>query len=139
MFDALIAGLAYGSDVRLLVAGGATGGRLAVLELRVGRATPLPRHLHANEDELIYVLDGHLTCDTGGALVDLFAGGSVFLPRGEEHALRVESASARLLLVVTPAGLEGYCDELDATAAPDVERLVATAARYGVAITGPGG
>ena len=61
---------------------------------------------------------------------------------------RVESDEARLLIFLLPAGLEGCYRELGQLAGePDggpgkgsdrVERLVATAARYGVEITGPG-
>ncbi len=84
-----------------------------------------------------------MTFVIGDEALDAPAGTCVFLPRGVEHTFRVSSPEARLLALVAPAGLEGYYRELDrpdarASGAPEVERLVATAARYGVAITGPG-
>jgi hypothetical protein len=62
-----------------------------------------------------------------------------FLPRGVEHAHVVATELARMLVFVVPAGLEGFYREVGALGAspPDVERLVAMAARYGCEITGP--
>ena len=137
-----------GSAVRVLVGGEATGGRLALVETRERRGAGPPRHVHMREDELVYVLAGRLTVELGGAARDCPAGTCLLLPRGGEHTYRVESAEARLLIVLLPAGLEGCYRELgQLTVGPDgapgagsdwVERLVSTAARYGVEITGPG-
>ena len=123
---------------RVLVAGEETGGRLAAVELRLPGEQASTRHIHAHEDELIYVLEGSLICDHGGGCVTVAAGNSLFLPRGNEHCVRAGAAGARLLVVITPAGLEGYYRESGAGEVASVEGLIATAARYGVAITGPG-
>jgi hypothetical protein len=65
----------------------------------------------------------------------------LYLPRGSQHRFSVESAEARLLVMLAPAGIEGWLRDLrlpDTPAEPNtIERLVSTAARYGVAITGP--
>ncbi len=99
--------------------------------------------MHSREDQLIYVLDGRVTFDRDGERIDGPAGTWLFLPRGSDHTFSVESADARLLVMLAPAGLEnclGESGQPDNPAAeqPVIERLVATAARYGVAITGPG-
>ena len=121
-----------------LVRGDATGGRLAVVELHEVRGHEPPRHLHADEDELVYVLEGELTVCVGEEVHRAPAGTCLFLPRGTDHGYAVESATARLLVVLAPAGPEGFVGEATASADADgVERLIATAARYGVAITGP--
>ena len=129
------------------VAGEETGGRFALVETRQQRGDGPPRHVHTREDEVVYVLEGRLTVYLGEEPLDAPAGTCVLLPRGGEHTYRVESEEARLLVFLLPAGLEGCYRELDQAAraadgAPDkgshqVERLVATAARYGVEITGP--
>ena len=52
----------------------------------------------------------------------------------------VESEEARVLVVASPAGLEGFLYEMDETkgaAEHTLERLVGVAARYGVDFTGP--
>lgn len=132
-----------GDATSVLVAGEETGGRLAIVELRERRGAGPPHHVHAREDEVVYVLEGRVTFRAGGQSLDCPAGTCLLLPRGGEHTFRVVSAEARLLVLATPAGIEGCYRELggpdtDRGGAPEVERLVATAARYGVTITGPG-
>ena len=134
--------------VRLLVAGEETGGCFALVETRARRGAGPPRHVHTREDEVVYVLAGRLTVYRDEEPLDAPAGSCLLLPRGGEHTYRVESEEARLLVFLLPAGLEGCYRELgQLTVDPDgapgqgsdrVERLVATAARYGVEITGPG-
>jgi hypothetical protein len=96
-----------------------------------------PRHLHHWEDETLYVLEGSLSVWVAGRWVEAPAGAAVFLARGVEHALAVAADRARVLSFFAPAGFEGFYRELGAASAPDVERLVATAARYGCEIVGP--
>ena len=120
-----------------LVRGNATGGRLAVVELHEMPGQEPPRHLHANEDQVIYVLEGALTVWVGEDARRATAGSCLFLPRGTEHGYAVESPT-RLLVVLAPAGLETFFGEADAApGGAGLERLIAVAARYGVAITGP--
>ena len=121
-----------------LVRGDATSGRLAVVELLEVRGHEPPCHLHANEDEVVYVLEGMLTVHVGEDARRAAAGSCLFLPRGTEHGYVVESAAARLLVVLAPAGGEGFVGEADwSSGGEGVERLVAAAARHGVTITGP--
>jgi quercetin dioxygenase-like cupin family protein len=127
----------------VLVSGEQTGGRFAVIETRERRDAAPPRHIHAHEDEVVYVLEGRVLFETAGEQIPAAAGACVFLSRESEHSYRVESDEARLLIVVAPAGLEGYYRELhqpaaQRTAQPEIERLVTLAARFGLTITGPG-
>jgi hypothetical protein len=78
------------------------------------------------------------------------AGAHVSVPIGMPHAFKNESAApARMLTLVTPAGLEemffevGVPLEIGATTAPaktsdEIERLIAAAKRHGVEILPPG-
>ena len=136
-----------GSVVNLLVTGEETAGRFAVVETRERRGAEPPRHVHTREDELVYVLEGEVTFYAGGERIACPAGACLLLPRGCEHTFVVESGEARLLVLLLPAGLEGYYRELSRPGEQggepaqdgrlDVERLVTVAARYGVEITGP--
>ena len=84
------------------------------------------------------MLEGVLTVCVGEDVHRASAGTCLFLPRGTDHGYAVESADARLLVVLAPAGLEGFVGEAEASLGGDgVERLIAMAARYGIAITGP--
>ena len=124
----------------VLVAGAETGGKLALLEIRVGRDTLLPVHLHHWDDEIVYVLEGEVTFHLDGERRPGPAGACVLLPRGSEHSYSVESAEARLLVVVAPSGTEEFYGEQcrsGTESGPDRERLVTVGARYGVEVTGP--
>ena len=62
-------------------------------------------------------------------------GGTVLVPRGVEHGYALRSATADLLVVLTPAGAETCL--VDLHAGTPVERLVIAAAHHGIEITGP--
>jgi quercetin dioxygenase-like cupin family protein len=130
-----------GALATVLVAGDRTAGRFALVETveRGGVAHPL--HVHSREDETVYLLEGQVRFYLDGAWIERGAGETLVLPRGHEHAHAVMSDAARLLVLLAPAGLEGYYRELGepagASAYQDAERLVVVAARYGIDITGP--
>ena len=124
----------------LLVGGTETGGRIALLEVRVARDSMLPLHRHHWEDEIVYVLEGEVLFYFNGEQRRGPAGTCVLMPRGSEHAYAVESDEARLLIIVAPAGLEQFYDEqarAGTVAVSAVEWLVTTGAKYGVEVTGP--
>ncbi len=122
----------------VLVAGEASGGRVALVETVEVRGSEPPRHRHHWEDELLYVLDGTLHVCIGSESVTAPAGTAVLLPRGIDHAFAVVTESARVLTVLAPAGFEGFHRELGEPSAGEVlERLVITAARGDCEITGP--
>jgi mannose-6-phosphate isomerase-like protein (cupin superfamily) len=89
-----------------------TGGAFTIIE----EAPPLldtPLHVHANEDELFYILEGEHVIQCGEDEFRLGPGGTAFLPRGVPHSQRrVEQGVGRLLVLTYPAGLEGFFREL---------------------------
>ena len=123
--------------VRTLVAGSATDNHLALLEIHTSAGRGIVRHVHELEDEVVYVLEGELTFQIGEEVLHAREGACLVLPRGIEHSYVVESELARLLVMVTPAGLEGLLEEVPLTDRVNVERLITVAARYGITITGP--
>jgi hypothetical protein len=106
--------------------------------------------VHHNEDEWFYVTEGELTFWVGGEVITARAGSFVYGPRNIPHTFTVTSEEARFLLVVEPAGFEGFVRALGepaqqltippaATEPPDVARLAGLAAEHGVEILGPPG
>jgi len=91
-----------------------TGGAFSIVE----EAPPLldtPLHVHANEDELFFILEGEHVVQCGEDEFRLGPGGTAFLPRGVPHSQRrVEPGVGRLLAMTSPAGFEGFFRELDA-------------------------
>jgi mannose-6-phosphate isomerase-like protein (cupin superfamily) len=127
-------------------AGEQTEGRFALLDQRVGGGYATPLHVHHDEDEAWYLLDGEVTFYCGDARVRVEAGAWVFAPKGVPHAFRVGEAGARMLTFSAPAGFADFVRAAGEPAAGlrlpppgplDVERLSAVAARHGIAILGP--
>jgi mannose-6-phosphate isomerase-like protein (cupin superfamily) len=58
-------------------------------------------HVHEDEDEIFYVLDGSLTVTCGDAEIQLAPNGFVFLPRNVPHAFKIHSDGLVRMLVVT--------------------------------------
>ena len=61
-----------------------------------------PLHLHRNDDEAWYVLEGSLCVQVGKDVVEARAGSAVFVPRGTPHTYRNPGPGlVRYLLVMT--------------------------------------
>jgi len=124
----------------------ASGGPFDVLDQTVPPGYAPPRHVHHAEDEAWYVLAGEVTFWCGDATLQAGPGGFVFLPRGVEHCFKVGSEGARLLTFALPSGFAEFVRAAGRPAEaltvpppeePDVAALAATAARFGIEITGP--
>lgn len=106
-------------DVTILVRASAdtTGGAFAVFE-EVPPLVDTPLHVHANEDELFYSLEGEHIVEVGDEELRIGPGGVVFAPRGVPHSQRrVVPGEGRLLIMTSPAGFEGFFRELAAAEA----------------------
>jgi quercetin dioxygenase-like cupin family protein len=133
-----------GDRMRFLITGAETGGALFMAEVSVPPGGGPPPHLHHREDESFYLIEGTLTVQAGDKLMEASSGDLIHLPRGIVHSYRNSGKiNARILLSVTPAGLERYFEETfdratDLTADPPppsqamLERFVAAAPRYGL-------
>jgi mannose-6-phosphate isomerase-like protein (cupin superfamily) len=88
-----------------------TGGAFTIFEENEPVDTPL--HVHENEDELFYVLEGEHVFRVGDQEFQAGPGGVVFAPRGVAHAQRrVVPRTGRILVLTSPAGFEGFFREL---------------------------
>ena len=92
------------------VSGSDTGGDLAIFEqtsLSQGRGTPL--HIHYNQDEIFYVIEGVYKFQVGGEKYELTTGDSIFLPRNVAHAWTQVSEKGKMNVTMQPAGkLENF-------------------------------
>jgi mannose-6-phosphate isomerase-like protein (cupin superfamily) len=101
-----------------------------------------PPHLHHREDETFYVIEGEMEFLVGDDTVGAVAGSFVHIPKGTMHTFKnVGVAPARFVVTVIPGGFEKFFFEVGEPATdksspplseglPDVEKLVATAAKY---------
>jgi quercetin dioxygenase-like cupin family protein len=135
-----------GAVFHFLVRGQQTGNSFSLIQIEVQRGAEPPAHVHQREDESYYVLAGSVHYYTGQQEFVANAGDYVYLPKGITHQFRVLSESARLLMWISPAGLDEWFWENSAPS-PDgkplpvpqgpppqeaVERFVGTLAEYGV-------
>lgn len=98
-----------------------TAGALMLFEdhLTHGKATPL--HVHTNEDEALYVLDGEVLIHLDGREHRVGSRGFAFAPRGVPHAFLVTSPEARVLCLQTPASAEAFYRGASEPASADVD------------------
>lgn len=111
-----------GTLARPLLSGADTGGRFALWEATLPQGAAPPLHSHP-QDETFVVLDGAVTIwvvppDEAAdgdppPWVDACArpcssGAVAFAPAGTPHTFRVESATARMLMLSTPAGIDEF-------------------------------
>lgn len=85
-----------------------TAGRFALIEAVSRKGNAPPPHIHHREDETLYVLEGEITVAVGDRTIKAKPGTMVFLPRGVAHSFAIESDELRMLILATPAGLEGW-------------------------------
>ena len=90
---------------------GHTGGALTVWESTAAPGEGPPLHLHVNEDEFMYVLEGRLRFRLDETEHSGPAGSFVFIPRGVPHTWQnAGDRHARILFVFAPAspGMERF-------------------------------
>jgi quercetin dioxygenase-like cupin family protein len=81
-----------------------TAGAFSLVEVALSAGGGVPAHVHAGDDETIYVLEGTLDVRVGDDRLTLGAGGCAFAPRGTVHGFtNPDFGPARLLLISSPA------------------------------------
>jgi quercetin dioxygenase-like cupin family protein len=96
-----------GGTLALLLDGKATDGQLMMGRFDVSEGEAPPFHKHTREDEVFMLIKGTALVWYDEQEYDLAEGGVVFLPKGIPHAYRITSKKADLLMINTPAGIEG--------------------------------
>lgn len=134
-----------GIVMKRLLSGEQTSGQFCLFENKSGGNTRTPIHVHASDDETLYIIEGELTAVLDGQARRLTAGESVFLPRGVPHQLvNVSGTPAKYILVGTPAlferfleaaGRELHPDDVVGPPTPnDIERLRQAAPKFGITL-----
>ena len=76
-----------------------------IIDFAAGRE--IEAHVHADEDDAFYILEGDLTFVLGDEEVAAPAGTFVLVPPGVEHGFRNDGAEpARILNIHAPAGFD---------------------------------
>ena len=128
-----------------------TGGAYCLMEQLLTPACNPPMHVHRDEEEAFYVLEGEIDFEVDGAVVRATAGSFALAPRGLAHRFEVRSPTARVLVITSSAGAPtGGARRFFAAAgepaaapvlpepkAPDPELLTSLAADQGITILPP--
>ena len=136
-----------GTLVIMKATGEQTAGAFGLIDNLMPGGFASPYHMHRNEDESFYVVEGEMTFYVGEESVKAEAGAFIYGPRGVPHGFEVDGTEpARILLLNTPAGFEGFPVEVGEPAKeltippaepPDMDKLMAIAAKYDIEILGP--
>lgn len=65
-----------------------------------------PPHIHQNEDESFYILEGIFEFQVGESKITAGPGAFVVLPKNVPHSFNLLTETAKALLLISPAGLE---------------------------------
>lgn len=134
-----------GVVMKRLVSGEQTQGSFCLFENRSDGETKTPIHVHADDDETVYVIEGQLTAVVDGEARMLAPGESIFLKRGIPHQLmNPGNQHACYILIGTPSVFEQFLAEagrelakgkvVGPPTAADIERLKAAAPKFGITL-----
>jgi quercetin dioxygenase-like cupin family protein len=132
-----------GGTLAMLLDGAATDGQLMIGRFDVSEGEAPPYHEHTLEDEVFMLIKGTALVWYDDQEYELAEGGVVFLPKRVPHAYRITSKKADLLMINTPAGIEGMfraSGRDKSTPRPadfQMKPDPAVAAQYGNVIVGP--
>ncbi len=134
-----------GGTLTMVLDGAATDGQLMMGRFDVSEGEAPPYHQHTLEDEVFMLIKGTALVWYDDREYELTDGGVVFLPKGKPHAYRITSKKADLLMINTPAGIEGmfrYAGRDTSTPRPDgfqisPERMAEAAEQFGNIVVGP--
>lgn len=118
-----------------------TNGALSIVEHPFPVGALVPPHLHTREDEYSIVTEGEIGFRSGDREVVLGPGGYIIKPRGEIHTMwNAGKAPARMIEVISPAGFEGFFEELSdllAAGPPSPAVVAVIATKYGLEFANP--
>lgn len=114
-----------------------TGGNLFMIEHSNLKPGGPPLHLHLEQEEWFYVMEGQVRFQIGEKQLQLKAGDSVLAPRMVPHAFTAVGATpAKMLIGFTPAGrMERFF--IDAAKQKGALQDAAFFAKYDMKIVGP--
>ena len=132
------------------IGGNDTDGQFGLLEIMVRAGDGSPWHVHPEEDEWFYVLEGEFTFHVGDAQLDLSAGGFAYGPKGIPHTFIAGPAGGKALVGFAPFQFEGFLRAIGEPAPervlppplqgpPDMARIIPIGIENGIEILGPPG
>lgn len=139
-----------GALVTIKADGSQTGDAYELHEQIVVPGREPPPHIHHEQDEAFYILEGDMTIMCGDRTWSVTAGSFVFLPKGIKHAFTIEGSTPVKMLIITspagPAGFGSFVQEMGEPATkrtlppetpPNMEKLLALSKKYNIELLIP--
>lgn len=129
-----------GNSITIKVHGRDTGGALSVVESTDAPGVGPPPHFHQREDETFCVLEGEYEFMCDGRRFPAKKGAIILAPRAVPHSYKsIGPTPGKLLLTITPAGFEGFFEEVGAMTAEqqEIPKVIAIGKKYGLEFLPP--
>lgn len=136
-----------GVKATFLAEGKDTEGRYSVILMEERKGLEPPPHIHSQEDETFYVLEGEVSYFIEDQVIHATPGTYVYAPRGIQHTYALKTEEAKVLVSTYPAGFDKFVRELSVPvpeqlppipdgppSAEEVEKLIKIAAKHGIEI-----
>ncbi len=136
----------FDSLVTVKAAGDQTDGAFALTEFVNPPAFASPLHVHHDEHEAFYILEGTAEVHCGDESFNVGPGSFVMLPKGIPHWHRVGVETPLHSLVLTTGQFDRYVSacaepaqthELPPPSSPDMDRAAAAGERFRIEVLGP--
>ena len=101
-----------------LVTSAETHGSFSILEQTLRKQAGPPPHIHDQNDEVFFLLEGEVRLQVGDEVLDGEAGQLIRIPPGTPHGFVITSDSARFLNLYVPGALDLMISSLS-TPAPE--------------------
>jgi mannose-6-phosphate isomerase-like protein (cupin superfamily) len=138
-----------GDLITVKVASGDTDGAFSIAEETTPPQGGPPPHLHQQEGEVLYVLEGEVEFLVGERTIRAGTGSCAYIPKRTLHTFKnVGTSHSKVLAILTPGGLDKCFLEagepaMEGSSAPegepDVGRIVEIGQKYGLEIPPPPG
>jgi quercetin dioxygenase-like cupin family protein len=128
------------NNLDIKISGEDTDGDLAVFEQTgfTPKGGP-PLHIHPNQDEWFFVIEGEYLFQVGDDRYTMKAGETIFLPRNVPHAFIQVTEKAKTIVSYLPAGkMEEFFKATDSwTSTPSKEEVIKVFEDHGMKVVGP--
>lgn len=116
-----------------------TNGDLSVFEYVGIEKTGPPLHMHPNQDEIFFIVEGEYLFQVGDEKHTLKAGDTIFLPRAVPHTFLQLSAVGKMFFLFQPSGkMEDFFRTIgNLTAPPNPEQGAKIFADHDMMVMGP--
>lgn len=116
-----------------------TNGQISMFEYTGTQKIGPPLHLHYDQDEVFYIVEGEYIFQLGETKSVLKAGDTIFLPRNIQHTWIQTSDLGKLIYFLNPAGkMEEFFDEFSkVTGPPDMAAMGKMFQEHGMKLVGP--